>query len=214
MTSTAHIRRQTRPSALPAGAPALRPAVLAPTGSATIRRVNIPMIRNWGSPLDYGRLVVGLLANFALACAAGLAAMSLLAGVLGYAPIAVTTGSMEPTIRPGDVVIIDDDSPVDDLFGPTVIEFSVADAELTRLHRIVEALPEGYRTKGDANQTSDAALVPREDVRGIAIALLPYVALPRLWIQRGQWWRLVAAAMVLVLLALAARTSWLDGRSR
>jgi signal peptidase len=43
------------------------------------------------------------------------------------------------------------------------------------LHRIVEVRPDGYVTKGDANEVVDPWLVPKQDVIGKLIFCVPYL---------------------------------------
>ena len=90
----------------------------------------------------------------------------------GYCPLIVLTGSMEPEIKSGDLIIckqIDSDEvKVDDViafFDPDSHEGSV----LT--HRVIELVNEdgtlSYRTKGDANNSADRSLVPADSLVGL-----------------------------------------------
>ncbi|MCH5299093.1 MAG: signal peptidase I [Ruminococcus sp.] len=90
----------------------------------------------------------------------------------GYCPLIVLTGSMEPEIKSGDLIVckqIDGEQvKVDDViafFDPASNNNSV----LT--HRVVEIVTEdgslSFKTKGDANNAADSDLVPADNLVGI-----------------------------------------------
>jgi signal peptidase len=90
----------------------------------------------------------------------------------GYSPLIVLTGSMEPTIDSGDLIIVQqvDSSTVG--VGDIIAFF---DPESTNnsvvTHRVTEVLSEGdslsFKTKGDVNNTEDSLAVPSENLVGI-----------------------------------------------
>lgn len=99
----------------------------------------------------------------------------------------VLSGSMQPTIAAGDVVIVDSVE-TDSLQEGDVITFEppsdhqLAGAERIT-HRIIEVVEREdgtyFRTKGDANEEPDRALVPADNVVGrvaFAIPKLGYVS--------------------------------------
>jgi signal peptidase I len=101
------------------------------------------------------KVTVGLISGSAVAFASAYAALS----VLGYKPVAVYSGSMEPTISVGGLAL-DRAIPASDVAVGDVITFSdpyVKDRLVTP--RVVQILqtPHGlaYRTKGDANPGRD-----------------------------------------------------------
>ena len=90
----------------------------------------------------------------------------------GYCPLIVLTGSMDPEIKSGDLIICKQiDSK--EVKADDVIAFfdpeSSSNSVLT--HRVVELVDEdgtlSYRTKGDANNTEDRSLVPADSLVGI-----------------------------------------------
>lgn len=89
----------------------------------------------------------------------------------GYCPLIVLTGSMEPEISSGDLIICKQVE-ADDVQVGDVISFfdpeSTGQAVLT--HRVTEIVSDGgslsFRTKGDANNTEDKTLVPADDLVG------------------------------------------------
>lgn len=103
--------------------------------------------------------------------------------ILGYSPIVVLGGSMEPTYHLGSVLFVKKATPRGVGVGD-VITFrtprsrSGAKQTLTT-HRVVEVQERSgsrvFRTKGDANNDDDAWLVPEQDVIGQGTVSVPYV---------------------------------------
>ncbi len=95
--------------------------------------------------------------------------------VLGIKPFIVLSGSMEPEIHKGDIIltkIVDPETlRVDD-----VIAFRDAENTVTT-HRIIDIVEESgveyFITKGDNNSTQDRNLVEKSDVEGIYIMRIP-----------------------------------------
>lgn len=88
--------------------------------------------------------------------------------VLGYRTAVVLTGSMEPVIRADDLVVVHRQ----ETYSAGDIIMFRSGANTTTTHRIAEVTAEGYRTKGDANNTADADIVPVEDVLGRVVLTL------------------------------------------
>ena len=90
----------------------------------------------------------------------------------------VLSGSMEPALSTGDVVIVYDADPTTIEEGD-VITYSQSGEEIPVTHRVVEVLDEdgeelAFRTKGDANEDPDPVPVPASAV----IGRIPAVSLP------------------------------------
>jgi signal peptidase I len=123
-----------------------------------------------------------------------LAVIAVAPALLGWQGSVVQSGSMEPHISAGDVVLLaelPDDTPVP-LGG--VVSFRNSDGrnaegpDEVRLHRIVgqgEGLT--FVTAGDANADVDSTPLTREQITGQARLLVPYVGLPGLWLGRGEF---------------------------
>jgi signal peptidase I len=112
--------------------------------------------------------------------------------LLGWSPTLVTSGSMQPLVAPGDVVMI---RPVvtGELTPNTVVLYDRPDTGRV-LHRILEQLPDGtFRTGGDANASPDSAPVRVEDIKGAAVLAVPWIGRPSLWLYQGRTLTLVAA---------------------
>lgn len=90
-----------------------------------------------------------------------------LPSVFGYKRAMVLSGSMEPTISVGDLVIYKEQSEyqIDD-----VVIFTQSGVFVT--HRIVGITTEGYITQGDANNVADGEIIPFENVEGKMIYVL------------------------------------------
>jgi signal peptidase len=137
---------------------------------------------------------------------AGLLFWAVAPAALGWRAALITSGSMEPGIRPGDLVLL---VPVDadevnrmPLVGAVVqVNNPVRKGELL-VHRVVGKDPSGaVITKGDNNATRDRVPVQPSQVLGIGRIRVPFAGLPVLWLQNGQVVPLVALGLVLLVLA-------------
>ena len=132
----------------------------------------------------------------------------LLAGVriVGLTPYVVLSGSMEPTYHTGSLIY---DKKVDPftLKEGDVITFMVSEDTLAT-HRIVGVVPDEdepgtirFRTKGDANDAEDAALVHQNNLLGEPVACIPYLGYFAAWVQNPPG-SLIAIGAGVFLLAL------------
>jgi len=89
----------------------------------------------------------------------------------------VLSGSMEPSISPGDVVIVYETDPATLDVGD-VVTFARAGETIPVTHRVAEVVTadgqRAFRTKGDANEDADPGLVSPDNVVGV----VPSVSLP------------------------------------
>jgi signal peptidase len=90
----------------------------------------------------------------------------------------VLSGSMEPEISPGDVVIVGDATP-DQIERGDVVTFQQADAEVPTTHRVVDVTQRedgvAYTTKGDANEDADPQPVRHSQVIGEVTYVIPLI---------------------------------------
>ncbi|WP_435177322.1 signal peptidase I [Halorussus sp. AFM4] len=98
----------------------------------------------------------------------------------GFASYAVASGSMEPTVDRGSVVYV---RATDEYATGDVLTYVRGGRVVT--HRVVETTPEGYVTKGDANDEPDDGLVERNRVVGEVIASVPLYGYPVAFAQSG-----------------------------
>ncbi|MDF9717043.1 signal peptidase I [Nocardioides sp. ChNu-153] len=121
----------------------------------------------------------------------------------------VRTGSMEPTIAPGDVVVAQPFGEAEDVPLGKIMIFrnpALTDREQLLVHRVVDDRGDGsWTTRGDANPGNDATPVTRDDLRSRAVLLVPFVGKPYVWAAGGQplqllllagWLALTVAAFV------------------
>jgi signal peptidase len=109
--------------------------------------------------------------------------------LFAYFPVVVLTGSMTGAIDTGAVAFVKKIEPEKVLAAVNVGDVIVyKQGNIEILHRVIEldynAMGERvYITKGDANQTADAAPVEQWQVLGISRSYLPYIGYPSLWLK-------------------------------
>ena len=96
---------------------------------------------------------------------------TVLGGNIRYEP--VLSGSMEPTIPVGSLVIISPFDP-DSLNVGDVICYRFSDTVLIT-HRIVYVTSEGFETRGDANEEIDSKIVDKSQVVGSVLFSIPFL---------------------------------------
>ncbi len=106
-------------------------------------------------------------------------------GVFPIYPSVIATGSMEPMIKPGDVILvkrITDMEGINHLGVGDVMQFKRGSILIS--HRIIEIVEQedvkSYRTQGDNNSGADIELVKPEDVKGTIVYVVPKVGWPTL----------------------------------
>lgn len=121
---------------------------------------------------------------------------------------AIESGSMEPAIERGDVVVFQP-AQTSPLAAESVIRFRLSDSEGTVVHRIVDhdVASDTYTTQGDANPSVDSDLVSFEQIEGVGALLVPLVGYPLLWIQEGKYLFLVLTVLGSVLVLVSSQTA-------
>ncbi len=106
-------------------------------------------------------------------------------GVFPIYPSVIATGSMEPMIKPGDVILVEKMLKVEDLEQlkeGDVIQFDSDNILIS--HRIIKILEEDgvkvYRTKGDNNSVPDGDPVKPGQIRGKIVQVVPKIGWPTL----------------------------------
>ena len=164
-----------------------------------------------GSPRRaWAALIGAALARAILLAAASLLIWGAVPALWGWLPTTVSSDSMAPGIRAGDVVI---SMPVDanDLHLGQVLLVADPDHEgRQRLHRLVGTTASGELVlRGDANQQDDSTPVQPADVSGVGVLRVPWVGLPGLWLREGDVVPIAVAATGLLALGWLSR---LDAR--
>jgi signal peptidase len=117
---------------------------------------------------------VGIVAIFLLMTAAVLV---FLAPRFGWRVDSVYSGSMEPAMKVGGVVITRPASPGEIRIGD-IITFNSPKGNALTSHRVVaieDGPAAGFQTKGDANEEADPFIVPAQKVAGVVCFRLPYL---------------------------------------
>jgi signal peptidase I len=134
------------------------------------------------------RLYAGLVGRSWLWFIVGCLAITLVPILFGWRPYVVESGSMEPRINIGDVILA---SPVTDraeVLGRVIVFNSSSKRGEILTHRVVRFDgSEQLVTKGDANRIEDTGRIKMSDVRGLGRLLVRWVGLPLVWIQTKQW---------------------------
>ena len=113
-------------------------------------------------------------------------------GVFPIYPSVILTGSMEPDIYPGDVVLIEkilSEEEVYKLKEGDIINFKIEDITVT--HRIEEVILDeagnlSFITKGDNNDSADHWVVPPNNLKGRVKKVVPKVGLPIVWVHTNE----------------------------
>jgi signal peptidase I len=113
-----------------------------------------------------------------------------------WSPVVVTSGSMEPAVSVGDVLLIDT-TPDDTISQRSIVVFERSDGAVVA-HRVFSAEGAELVTKGDANPSPDSERVAVADVRGVARVLVSLVGLPAVWSDQGAWAPLIAWGLLTV----------------
>lgn len=101
---------------------------------------------------------------------------------LGFRLFSVLSGSMEPAISKGSLILV---RPVDKYQTGDIITFrGEGDSKETVTHRIINVVEDkdnnkfGYETKGDANEDPDPELIARRRVIGKVMVKFPWLGHP------------------------------------
>lgn len=162
-----------------------------PEGTATSETVVV-------SRLPWGHLLRVSLARVLLTLLATLLLWSVLPALVGWTPSVILSGSMEPRIHVGDVVVTRA-VPTSVLAENQVVTVTDPDHPgRTRTHRILRLDADGTLVlKGDANAQADSSHVSVAAVKGVAVLRVPWVGRPAYWLGEQNWLALGGAAAVL-----------------
>mgnify|MGYP004632659707 FL=1 len=107
------------------------------------------------------------------------------AQLFGYRCFSVASGSMEPTLQIGDLIITKEKSKKDIKVGD-IISFKDGDSNIT--HRVIKVISQNgeilYQTKGDNNNVSDEKNIKYEDVEGVYVNHIPELGKMYIYIQK------------------------------
>lgn len=132
----------------------------------------------------------------------------------GYKALSVISGSMEPTIYTGDVIIIRPVERAEEIAEGDILTYRTKEkADMLVTHRVVGVLkvngtPKAFLTKGDNNESEDLSPVAFEQVVGRYQFRLPYFGYIASFIRKPVGVILVVIVPGLVLIALEFRKIW------
>jgi signal peptidase I len=150
-------------------------------------------------PYSRVRLTVGILGRAWLWFLAACLFVTLVPIVFGWHSYVIVTGSMEPGISAGDVVLASPDPVIEDTIGRVVTFDNPGREGHILTHRVMSIDEDGSLvTKGDANPTPDSFHAPRESVTGLGRLLVQFVGLPVIWFLTGNWLLLLLHLVILV----------------
>jgi signal peptidase I len=111
---------------------------------------------------------------------------ALLPYVLGWRTTVVVSGSMEPAVHVGDVILFDHEAAATLKPGRIILFDDPNRPGQLISHRLYGWRPDGTLiTKGDANPKPDSASVRTSHLRGAARMVIPRVGLLTVWLDRG-----------------------------
>lgn len=99
----------------------------------------------------------------------------LLGIISGIRPCSVISGSMEPNLPTWSLCFIDTRISYDEIQTGDIVVYNRRSDDVRIIHRVIEILPEGMITKGDANSVSDGLSVGRDNLYGKNLFYIPYL---------------------------------------
>lgn len=129
--------------------------------------------------------------------------------IAGIKTYAVVSGSMEPTYPTGSLLYVKSTDAKDLKVGDAIT--FMLDEDTVATHRIIEILPDEedssilrFRTKGDANDTADGALVHYKNIIGKPVFAIPHLGYFAHFVQNppGLYLAIGFAAILVVLVFL------------
>jgi len=142
-----------------------------------------------------------VLTNIILVILIVLAALMVLPKVVGMTPLAVLSGSMEPTYHVGSLVYVKSVDPSEVKQGDT-ITFKISDDTMVT-HRVVavDTVNQCFYTKGDANNTVDGGNVTYDNLVGKPLFTVPYLGYLAVYAQTKSG-MIILVTIILVVLIL------------
>ncbi|MCM3661190.1 signal peptidase I [Georgenia satyanarayanai] len=166
-------------------------------------------------PNRWVRHTTALVARSVLATFAGLLVWTVLPVLIGWQPAVVLSGSMEPAIRTGDVVVTRE-VPASRLRPGQVLLADAPGEQGSRLlHRFDSTDDDGGLVlRGDANAAPDTLHVAADAVHGVGVLRVPWVGLPYAWAVQGRYLPVALTVLGLGACLLLSRVRELDGCRR
>lgn len=140
----------------------------------------------------------------------GLALFVFLAPHIGWSVDTVLSGSMEPVIKVGGVVVTRPVS-ADGIRAGDIITFKSPMNQKMTTHRVTEVVAGdalSFRTRGDANEDADPVAVPAASVAGKVCCYLPYVGYVSKYLKTPLGFILTCALPGLIVIVMEMKHMW------
>ena len=138
------------------------------------------------------------------------AVLALLAPRFGWRVDAVFSGSMDPRLKVGGLVITRPVEAKDIKVGDTITFYSPLDKKLTS-HRVIAVVEDSslhFRTKGDANEDPDPFIVPVQNVVGKVCFHIPYLGYVTQFVKTPLGFVLAFCLPGLIIIVMEMRNIW------
>ncbi len=172
-----------------------------PTRTATsARHSEEPVPAGW-AVLSWLSALTKTVVAAALGLVVGLVFWSVAPMLAGMQAHVIVSGSMEPSIAGGDVVLTEDVDTAAVRPGMVLLFHDPAFPGRLLMHRVTKVNNGDGTvvTRGDANRTDDSTAVSMTAAEGIGRLRIPYVGLPMYWRTLGDFPRLGALAVFIAL---------------
>lgn len=155
----------------------------------------------------WGRFALGLAGIFLGTVGLTLAAIAAGAALVpSWGSTVVASGSMEPALRRGDVVVYIEQE-IHQIKRADIVIFDVGRG--STVHRVDSINDDGSATtRGDANRSTDSVPVQTGMLHGRAFAIVPWVGMPTLWAAEGAYVNLALLVVTSIVLLQTATLAW------
>lgn len=151
------------------------------------------------------RFTAVLVARGVLAAVFGMLFWAVVPMAIGWHSTTVMSGSMEPALHVGDVVVSKTVEPHELRKGQVLLFEDPDHAGVLRLHRFDALNADGtLTTKGDANPGADSTPITRAAVDGVGYLRVPFIGTPITWAARGDTAALTGLGAALLAVAALA----------
>ena len=148
--------------------------------------------------LGWGKVLRVSVARASLALIASLVMWSLLPVLAGFTPRVILSGSMEPRVHAGDIIVTRTVEPATLVKGQVITVTDPDHPGKTRTHRLLRRDADGLLVlKGDANRQADSSRVSLDEVHGLGVIRVPFVGRPAYWMAERNWLALGATTLFL-----------------
>lgn len=159
------------------------------------------------------RKIIALLSRMYLVMVLCAGTWAVLPLAFGWTPTVVMSGSMLPSVQIGDIIVAQtlNAEQKEELIstGHVLLATDPLNPDKLVTHRVVNVIKgAGFITKGDANATADAAMVPLSNVHGIERLRIPMIGIPIQASRAGDY----TPMMIFVALTVTAQLIWMHDR--